>query len=281
MHEKKDDQSKSWRITDFDTSETRKQFYRDLDKTRMALGNERTEEGLDHLQIFITFRRNYRWNAFKKLIHNGSHFEMAKVDDWNYELKEGNYELEDNRSQGARLDLKKAETLLKQTESMRAVCGVVYNNQAFRTAEIYLKYMETPREIQPKKMDIRWYHGSSGSGKTREVFKEFGTEVFRPISYKWWEGYDGHKCILIDDFRKDWCKFKELLSLLDVYPYRLECKNGSRQIKAYTFIITTPHHWKDVYCTREDLYQLERRITVTKVFGTDQVIEIRTLLIFL
>ena len=50
------------------------------------------------------------------------------------------------------------------------------------------------------------------------VYEE-NTNVFRPLNYKWWEGYDGHEVVLLDDIRKDFCKFHELLTLLDIYPY--------------------------------------------------------------
>ena len=260
--------SKSFRITDFDVSEKRKQFYRDLDKTRMALGQEICpKEETPHLQIYICFRRSYGFKSLKKILGEETHFEEALVDDWNYELKDMKYELQDNRKQGNRSDVANCKLTLETGGGMRDVCGKFFNLQLYRTSEKWLTYMETPRDIH--EIDIRWYHGSSGHGKTEAVFNEFGTEVFSPINYKWWDGYDGHEVVLIDDFRKDFCKFHELLKLLDKYPYRVECKGGSRQMKALTIIITCPYHWNVVYSTREDLYQLERRIKSTRLFGTE------------
>ncbi len=260
--------AKTFKITDYDVSEKRKQFYRDLDKCRMALGYEiGSKEKRPHLQIYISFRRSYGFKSLKKVLGDETHFEQALVEDWNYELKDMDYELQDNRKQGSRSDLKVVKEILDSGGGMRQVCTEVFNLQAYRTAEKWLTYMETPRIVQD--IDIRWYHGSSGSGKTRAVFDEFGTKVFTPINYKWWDGYDGHEVVLIDDFRKDFCKYHELLRLLDRYPYRVEYKGGSRQLKAPTFIITCPFHWQDVYSTREDLFQLCRRIKSTRLFGTE------------
>lgn len=260
--------NKTFRITDYNCTETRKQFYRDLDKMRMALAMEiGKKKERPHLQIFITFKRTYGFKSLKTILGPETHFEASLCSDWNYELKDMKYELQDFRKQGSRSDRDATIEILTSGGGMRDVCTKHFNYQLYRTAEKWLTYMEAPREIQD--IDIRWYHGSSGSGKTRSVYKEFGTEVFCPITYKWWDGYDGQEVILIDDFRKDYCKYHELLKLLDEYPYRVEFKGGSRQMKAKTLVLTCPFHWKDTYSTREDLFQLERRITTTKLFGTE------------
>ena len=79
---------------------------------------------------------------------------------------------------------------------------------------------------------------------------------------KWWEGYDAHETVIINDYRKDFCKFSELLNLLDRYPYRIECKGSSRQMLAKTIVITTPKSPEETWKNRtdEDLTQLMRRI---------------------
>lgn len=83
-------------------------------------------------------------------------------------------------------------------------------------------------------------------------------------SNKWWEGYDGHDDVIIDDYRRDFCKFRVLLHLLDHYPMRVECKGGSRQFRAKRLFITSPKSPTETWAGRtdEDLYQLTRRIDV-------------------
>ena len=124
-------------------------------------------------------------------------------------------------------------------------------------AESLMKYFEPKREIVPT---IIWIWGESGSGKTRWVYENY-TEVFRPVSHKWWEGYDGHKTVLIDDIRADWCTWREILTLLDVYPLKVECKGGSRQLLAETIILTCDRPPEGVWCNSEDVNQLHRRIS--------------------
>lgn len=264
----------TWRITEWDTSEKRKQFYRDLDKKRLAMGNEICPEtGKKHLQIFITFERNTGFKAMRKLLgwdgeNQNGNLEPAKVSDWNYELKGMDYEIQDNRKQGSRTDMANAKQLLRDTESMREICGSYFNLQIYRTSEIYLKYMESPRTEAP---EVRWYYGNTGLCKTRSVYDEFGWDkVFAPINFKWWEGYDNHEVVLLDDIRGDYCKFHEFLRLIDRYPYRVEFKGGSRQLKATHIIITSDRHWSECWeVGRLEREQLKRRIKITKLFEKD------------
>ena len=84
---------------------------------------------------------------------------------------------------------------------------------------------------------------------------------------KWFEGYDGHKKVLIDDMRKDFMKFHELLRLLDRYPMRVEQKGTSRQFVANHIIITSAYNPAMLFETREDIHQLLRRIDNIEYLG--------------
>lgn len=66
--------------------------------------------------------------------------------------------------------------------------------------------------------------------------------------------------MLIDDLRSSFCPYDEFLKLIDRYPYKVECKGGSRQLLAETIIITTPFHPEEVWNTNEDLEQLMGRL---------------------
>ena len=139
--------------------------------------------------------------------------------------------------QGKRSDIARAVDIVKETSSVAAVCDEIMNYQAVRHAELYLKYKEKKRPVQP--IQVIWIYGSSGKGKTKKVYDDNKDEdIFTPINFKWWEGYDGHKTVLIDDIRKDFCKFHELLKLLDIYPFRVETKGGSRQVQFNKLYIT-------------------------------------------
>nr|WQA30167.1 MAG: rep protein [Cressdnaviricota sp.] len=91
---------------------------------------------------------------------------------------------------------------------------------------------------------------------------------------KWFEGYDAHEDVIIDDFREGWCPFPTLLRLLDRYPYRIEVKGASRQFLAKRIFITSCHPPDKVYnnIRDEDMLQLGRRIDMIYFMPSQGVI---------
>lgn len=223
------------------------------------------DTGTPHLQFSVTFKRAYRLAGLRKLHGRVSWRIQDCPQDNNYCRKRDSeliINIDNRKKKGQRTDLETAREIVSTTHSMRAVCQAVFNYQAYRTAEIWLKYCEPQRpRFRP---DVFWLHGASNTGKSHYPYLHHeDDEIFIPKNYKWWEGYDGHKVVLIQEFRQDYCTFHQLLELLDRYPFRLEHKGGSRQVQFTTLYITSCYHWRDVYDTPEDLYQLERRISKT------------------
>jgi len=134
--------------------------------------------------------------------------------------------------------------------------------QQIRVAEVYVKYKEKPRNWET---DVYWFWGPPGSGKSKAAFEQAekmeGRKWVAGKNSKWWEGYDGHETVIIDDYRKGWCSFAELLRITDRYEYRVEVKGGSRQLRAKNIFITCPHPPTKVFEELdEDLTQITRRI---------------------
>lgn len=148
---------------------------------------------------------------------------------------------------------------------MRDVIEESNSYQAMRCAELILKYTERRRDWKPK---VTWLWGPTGTGKTRQAWAEAGPEAWcSGKNGNWWQGYDAHENIILDDFRSSWCSFEELLRILDRYPYTIENKGGSRQLLARSIWITSPYP-PDMCYTKsdEDVQQLLRRIDlVTEV----------------
>jgi len=78
-----------------------------------------------------------------------------------------------------------------------------------------------------------WYYGAGGSGKTASAFhytRNYRTYKCDLINKGWFDGYDNHEAVIIDDFNPDPNDkelFKLLLSLLDKYPLRVNVKGAS------------------------------------------------------
>ncbi len=276
MKKKKQAQKfRSWCFTYFPTDETADlRWFKNLATSSqiryLVMGREHCpKSGKLHFQGYIsynnakTFKQTKKWFQLDKI-----HLEPAAGNDIHnqkYCSKENLLiEIGTPLKQGKRSDISEAITILGAKASMSAVLERVHNYQAVRHAELWLKYKEKKRPVEP--INVIWIYGSSGSGKTRKVYDDnSGNEIFVPVSYKWWEGYDAQSIVLIDDIRRDFCKFHELLKLTDIYPFRVETKGGSRQVQFKTLYITAPYSPTEMWEGRcdEDLYQLTRRITQT------------------
>ncbi len=166
--------------------------------------------------------------------------------------------------QGKRTDINSLYENLENGYNMRDVIGERPMFQHFGIAKQWLTYNEKGRDWLPT---IYWFYGESGTGKTRSAMEMFPAAWLSARTLRWWDGYDGHEAVIIDDFRKDFCTYHELLRILDRYAYRVEYKGGYRQLLAKNIIITSCYHPQDVYDTREDLAQLLRRITEIRQFA--------------
>ena len=169
--------------------------------------------------------------------------------------------------QGKRNDIISIQQQIREGNcTMRDILLSATTFQTIRIAEINLKYFEKPRNWPP---EVFWFYGSTGTNKTKTATEMCEDPYICMETTRWWEGYDGHADVIIDDYRTDFCSFKILLRLLDRYEFRVECKGGSRQLRAKRIFITTPKNPEDTWSgqTAEDISQLMRRITHITKFG--------------
>jgi len=164
--------------------------------------------------------------------------------------------------QGERTDVEETYRILRSGGRMREITDSQLGTQCLRIAETWLKYHE-PKRNAP--MEIYWIHGPKGAGKTHAAYQILDPEdtyTCPRTTSKFWDGYDAHSCVLIDDIRRDWCKFVELLGITDRYAYQVEVKGSSRQLRATKMVITCPYTPEELYRDiGEDLGQLTGRLT--------------------
>lgn len=235
---------------------------------KICVTKEVGDGGTPHLQGFVTWKRTMRFTGVSKLLPR-AHWEVALVADWNYNLKGDSIVLKcaDYTAPGKRNDVITAYEYLAAKKSR--VDFVREQRPGYQTLKLYELaegVLEGPRPIAP--ISVRWYYGASGSGKTRAAYDEF-PDLYAVPCYKWWNGYNGQDVVLIDDFRPDWCRFSDLLRLLDIYPVMVEFKGGMRHLQARTIIVTCPLHPETAFQDieeEEELRQLGRRITEIRRF---------------
>lgn len=174
--------------------------------------------------------------------------------------------------QGKRTDLDSLTILLREGKRGR---------ELFESAPVeFIKFprgiaaavqcLEPPRDF---KTDVYWYYGSTGTGKSRAASVACPDAYWKAPSDYWWDGYEGHADVIIDDYRCDFCKFSELLRLFDRYPLRLPVKGSTVQFRAKRIFVTAPKSPEEMWRNRceEDLNQLIRRITEIKFFNLDSL----------
>lgn len=234
----------------------------------IVYGRERGEEGTPHLQGYVYLQNPIRLTTLKEWMPRG-HFESAKatsIKNREYCIKQGDFfEKGVIPKQGKRNDIDEVRDLLGDGGTMRDVVETAPSYQSMKVAEMWFKYCEKPRDWEP---EVYWFWGPPGSGKTRAVY-EISPQVYSvpfTADLKWWDGYDAHPDILIDDFRGDHCVFPKFLRLTDRYEFRVETKGGMRQCRARRIFITSAVHPKDAWFTNENLDQIKRRFREIKYF---------------
>lgn len=122
-------------------------------------------------------------------------------------------------------------------------------------------------------MENKFYFGDSGTGKTRDAMAEGGDSVFKAdlIDKGWYDGYDGEKTLVIDDFDAEAAKSigtKWLKNLLDGHPLTLNVKGASAIAMFTKVIITSNHTFRDCFpdTAQADLAALGRRVGECKEY---------------
>lgn len=227
-------------------------------------GYEVGKEGTAHLQGALTLKNPKGLSGMKRILSR-AHWEVMRgkaEDSVKYCTKDGKFEEYGERSQpGKRNDLDIVREAAKSSVPIRDLCDQV-GFQGIRMAEKMRQYGHGTKRNWI--MDVTWHCGPTGVGKTRAAF-ELMPDAYMITDGQWWDGYDMHKDVIIDDYRRDFCKFHVLLNILDRYPCRVPIKGGFVQLVAERVYITSP------YCpvctwtgrTEEEVQQLNRRITRT------------------
>jgi len=250
----------------------------------MIYGKEVGEQGTPHIQGYIMFQNQKLFKQIKKFIPERSHIEKAKGDiaqNVAYCSKDGQaveYGDIPAHQPGKRTDLDKVKLMIKEYKPLDEIIHECTSFQAMKTAELLFRYQRAPPN---QKRIIKWYYGPTGTGKTyaAEAHAPEADIYKKNTSLKWWPNYFGQKVVILDDFRASWCKFTELLGLLDRYTFQVEVKFGSCYIQPSTthIIITAPYHPEVMYTRdlrdKEDIDQLLRRIDEIKEFNIKYVPE--------
>lgn len=209
-----------------------------------------------HFQGFFILKEPKEFKVVKKMLGDRVHLEEAKG---NIEQNKKYCTKEDSRiagpweygsiedcGKGARTDVNKIKKMCKENKSLLSIVE--------QYPEAYIKFhngIDKLRALYSMKRDpnesveVIVYYGEPGCGKSRKAYENNPNAFYKDPSTKWWDGYDGEKTVIIDDFEGE-IDYRVLLRWLDRYPTTIEVKGSVRQLLATKFIITSniePERW--------------------------------------
>jgi len=244
--------------------------------------DEGRERGTRHLQGFISFKNPRSFGGVSRLCR-GWHIERmrgtieqcvsycSKQDtrdtEAGFEFIERGTRPMGAGTAGKRCDLDDVGSLIKSGGRPRDV----FESDAGAFIRYNRGILAAVALFEPKRdfvTDVYWFYGPTGSGKSRAALLEAPDAYWKDPSSSWWDGYDRHADVIIDDYRADFCKFSQLLRLFDRYPLQIQFKGGTCQFVAKRIFVTCPKGPRDVWSgrTEEDISQLMRRIKEVKHF---------------
>lgn len=192
----------------------------------ICYGEEVGESGTPHLQGFLQFQTPKSLKYAKKQIPR-AHFEPRRGtpdEARTYCMKDGKFTERGtfSKGQGARTDVTEVCTALRTQPYDQVVSQYegfsLYHSKSMLT---FYNIVHKPPLTDYRIRDVHWYHGPTGSGKTRKAYElAVGRPAWRACGgLEWFDGVDSttEVCIL-DDYRDSWGRFDLLLRLLDGYP---------------------------------------------------------------
>lgn len=235
-------------------------------------GRERGDRmNTEHLQGYVEFKNPVTLVGAKRRLVDRAHLEMRRgtPEEAAEYCKKGGEWIEYGKplSQGKRTDLDAVAAAIKEGATIREVM-MLYPATAIR----YHKGMQTLHDMchehrnKDEKCKVTWLWGDTGTGKTRTAVEAHDTYYIKDGT-QWWDGYDQQEAIIIDDFDGRW-PFRDLLRLLDRFPYQGQVKGGYVRINSPHIYITSDLP-PERYWTGKDLGQMVRRIDEIRHLETE------------
>lgn len=211
---------------------------------------ERGEGGFEHWQFVVVTHRKCRASAVKRKFGQSAHVEVTRS------AAANEYVWKDDTSMGEETRFEIGTMPIQRNE--KKDWEQVWNNAKRGAlmeipADIRVRSYKTLRQIEKDHMDpvamVRKtvvYWGASGLGKSRRAWYEATFRAYpkSPTSI-YWDGYQGHDNVVIDEFRGG-INISHMLRWLDRYPVCVECKFGACILAAKSIWITSnipPEDW--------------------------------------
>lgn len=224
-----------------------------------------------HYQGWIQFYNKKRLGGIKRMCRSKKiHLEACygnEYDNQKYCTKDGAYTaLGKFITQGHRSDLEDIQISIKDGNKIKDIMDNHFETYCkYRNGIIdYKKECDKERAKEERKVEVIILSGTTGTGKTMAAMKE-ATYKIDACTLNWWDGYEGDKCICIDDYDND-VNITRMLTLLDRYTVRLPIKGGFTYAMWDKVYITTNLKKEEIHCRAKERHikAFWRRVTEYK-----------------
>ena len=124
-----------------------------------------------------------------------------------------------------------------------------------------------PVAVDRDVLDNVWMWGPTGTGKSRKAREDNPGAYIKDPTTKWWDGYEGQDCVIIDDFDKYQVALGgQFKRWFDHYPFECEKKGMSAyMIRPKKMVVTSNYPIEGVWNDAETLEPMRRRFKVVKL----------------
>jgi len=206
-----------------------------------VIGKKVGEGGTPHLQGYIEFKTQKRITAVRKLIPR-AHWEKPQGSQEQasvYCKKDGDFTEHGAISLPKNTTLKRnyAEAIAAAKEGRFDDIPSDMYRRHYTMKRIRQDYMTSPPDLE----DVcgHWYVGPTGTGKSHTARERYPV-FYDKLCNKWWDGYQGQKTVIIDNFDTNHvCLAHHLKRWADRYSFPAEHRGTTVQIRPVRIVVTS------------------------------------------
>jgi len=223
--------------------------------------------GFEHWQLIFACTKKSSLAAVKRLFAiDGGHFELTRS------AAAESYVWKDDTSLGERFELGSKPISRASAHDWDEIRRLATAGELdLIPSDIFIRYYRSLSSIAADHLQpvaavrrAKCFYGPTGTGKSRRAWEEAGETAFsKDPRSKFWFGYRGQDCVVVDEFRGG-IDISHLLRWTDRYPVNVELKGSSRPLQATKFWFTSNIHPCEWYPNLDDqtLGALYRRLEI-------------------
>lgn len=244
-------QNRAWKFT-INNPEKEEDLHDVLKDCRYAIWQleKGAECGTLHYEGYVLFKNPVRFAAVKKLLprahlepRKGTHEQAKKYCSKEETRVEGPWEIGEEPQQGRRTDLEGLKQMVNEGATMEQIADEHFGSfLRYEKGIMSYKKLKTPDRNSKTLVTVIW--GETNVGKTQCILEKYPNAYWltrpRDKDNVWFDGYDGHEEVVIDEFY-GWIPFDLLLRIMDASPLQVPIKGGFQKFVAKRILITSNH----------------------------------------